>query len=169
MIRFFVIFVLVLIALFRIDMLDSVQRLVIEPWAIWLALASGRCMALFDADVIQQGKVLMSQATGFSVSVEAGCNGIEATIVLVAGMLAFPSKWMQKVWGVVVGFAAIQAVNLVRIVSLYYIGKWNMAVFEFAHLYLWQAFIMLDVLLVWLFWVGWVGKPSAASQSTPAI
>jgi hypothetical protein len=39
------------------------------------------------------------------------------------------------------------------IISLFYLGQWRMDVFEFAHLYLWQALIMLDVLVVWLIWI----------------
>jgi hypothetical protein len=31
-------------------------------------------------------------------------------------------------------------------------------VFEFAHLYMWQALIMLDVLVVWLLWMRVVAK-----------
>lgn len=170
MIRFFITFIIILAALFRVDMLDGVQQLFVEPWSGWLALASSRCMVWLDADVVHQGKMLASRATGFSVSVEAGCNGLEAIIVLIAGMLAFPSGWVQKIWGIVAGFIAVQVVNLLRIISLYYIGKWNMMVFEFAHLYLWQALIMLDVLLVWLLWVVWVGKkPSIDVPSAHAI
>ena len=132
-----------------------------------LALASALCMTWFDADVVHQGKVLMSRSSGFAVSIEAGCNGIEATIVLTAGILAFPSTWMQKALGFIAGFFAVQVVNLLRIVSLYYLGQWDMTIFEFAHLYLWQALIMLDVLVVWLLWVGWVGK-GASTVRVPA-
>jgi hypothetical protein len=35
-----------------------------------------------------------------------------------------------------------------------------MKVFEFAHLYLWQALIMLDVLVVWLLWVRYLAGHS---------
>lgn len=55
-------------------------------------------------------------------------------------------------------------VNLLRVVSLYYLGQWNMAVFEFAHLYVWQALIMLDVLAVWLLWVSAVARCSGAAR-----
>jgi hypothetical protein len=41
----------------------------------------------------------------------------------------------------------------VRVISLFYLGQWNRDVFEWAHLYVWQALIMLDVLIVWLVWV----------------
>lgn len=115
-------------------------------------------MTLFDGDVISYGRVLQSKATGFGVSIEAGCNGVEAAIILIAGMLAFPANWKLKVTGIAIGVAAIQAANLLRVITLYYLGKWNMDVFEFAHLYLWQALIMLDVLIVWLLWMRAVAR-----------
>ena len=52
----------------------------------------------------------------------------------------------------------MQAVNLIRVVSLFFLGQWNYQVFEFAHLYMWQALIMLDVLVVWLLWMRFVAK-----------
>lgn len=66
----------------------------------------------------------------------------------------------------------MQALNLVRIISLYYLGKWNipafgqMSLFEFAHLYLWQALIMLDVLVVWLLWVRYLAARGFAGSTT---
>jgi exosortase/archaeosortase family protein len=48
---------------------------------------------------------------------------------------------------------AVQALNVVRVISLFYLGQWSVAAFEWAHYYLWQALIMLDVLVVWLLWI----------------
>jgi hypothetical protein len=36
--------------------------------------------------------------------------------------------------------------------------RWSVPAFEFAHLYLWQALIMLDVLLAWLVWLRWITR-----------
>ena len=52
--------------------------------------------------------------------------------------------------------SAVQAANLLRVISLCYVGQWNRDVFEFAHLSLWQALIMRDVLVVWLLWLLWL-------------
>ena len=82
-----------------------------------------------------------------------GCNGVEATIFLVSAVLAFPSPWRMKLIGIVAGFVAIQAMNLLRIISLFYIGQWNQTAFEWAHLYIWQSLITLDVLIVFLLWL----------------
>jgi len=99
------------------------------------------------------------------VSIEAGCNGVEAAIILIAGMLAFPSSLKLKLAGIVIGIVAVQGVNLLRIISLFYLGQWNYQAFEFAHLYLWQALIMLDVLVVWLLWIRAVARETPSSET----
>jgi exosortase H (IPTLxxWG-CTERM-specific) len=105
--------------------------------------------------------VLQSASNGFAVSIEAGCNGVEATIVLVAAVLAFPASWRRKLAGLAIGIIAVQGLNIVRVISLFYLGQWNFSAFEWAHLYVWQALIMLDVLVVWLLWVRTLPRPEA--------
>ena len=160
--RFFLLFLLVLATLFGVEMLNPVQAAVITPWTNGLARMSAWLMTLFDADVVSHGRILQSQATGFGVSIEAGCNGVEAAIILIAAMVAFPAPWTFKLAGMAIGIVAVQAANLLRVISLYYLGQWNMEVFEFAHLYLWQALIMLDVLVVWLLWMRSVARHAGA-------
>ena len=69
--------------------------------------------------------------------------------------------------GLAAGFVAVQGLNVVRVISLFYLGQWNTQVFNFAHEYLWQALIMLDVLVVWLLWVR-AGSKSPESSGPPA-
>jgi exosortase H (IPTLxxWG-CTERM-specific) len=165
MIRFFSIFIGTLALLFGIEMLAPVQQSVVHPWTGFLAYASAHIMQLFDGSIISHGRVLQSSVSGFGVSIEAGCNGVEAAIILMAGMLAFPSSLKLKLVGVLVGFVAVQGVNLLRIISLFYLGQWNYQAFEFAHLYLWQALIMLDVLVVWLLWIRAVSRQTPHSET----
>ena len=63
--------------------------------------------------------------TGGGIQIVAGCNGVEAVLILVSAVLAFPAPWKHKLIGIVLGFVAIQALNLVRIISLYYLQRWN--------------------------------------------
>jgi exosortase H (IPTLxxWG-CTERM-specific) len=81
-------------------------------------------------------------------------------------MLAFPAPWKHRVIGILAGLSAVQVLNIVRVISLFYLGQWNMTVFEWAHLYLWQALIMLDVLIVWLVWIRML-PPSPSSSDVP--
>jgi len=110
--------------------------------------------------------VIYDKHSEFAVSIQAGCNGVEATIVLVAAMVAFPSPWRMKLLGISIGFFAIQAMNLARIISLFYLGQWSQIAFEWAHLYIWQALIMLDVLIVFLIWLRFLPQQDKASNAT---
>jgi exosortase H (IPTLxxWG-CTERM-specific) len=156
--RFAILFVVILLASFAFELTPPGQAIVV-PWTGLVADSSAGLIRAFDGDAISEGKVLRSQKTGFAVSIEAGCNGVEAMLVLLAGILAFPAPWKMKLIGLGIGVVAIQALNLVRIVSLFYLGQWNQQWFEWAHLYVWQALIMLDALIVWLLWTRAV-KPS---------
>lgn len=153
MLRFFLLFVLLLAVLFGLELTPWAQAWFVEPWTGALATLSSKLVTLFDGNVAAAGKVLRSTTNGFAVSIEAGCNGVEATLVLLAAMLAFPAPWKHKVVGLVIGILAVQLLNILRVISLFYLGQWNYDVFEFSHLYVWQALIMLDVLIVWLIWV----------------
>lgn len=130
------------------------------PWTDALVRICAGFMALVDPRVASYGKVLQSTANGFAISIEAGCNGIEAALILVAAMLAFPAPWKHRILGIIAGLFAIQALNIVRVVSLFYLGQWSLRAFEWAHLYAWQALIMVDVLLVWMLWIRTLPPPA---------
>jgi len=167
MIRFFTLFVAVVTALFAAQLTPPVQTGFVLPFTSVIAWVSATLMQMWDDQVMAQGKLIWDAASGFAVSIEAGCNGVEAGIVLVGAMLAFPATWREKLIGIAVGMFTVQALNLLRIVTLFYLGQWNETWFEWAHLYLWQALIMLDVLAVFLFWLRWLTarRQSAAVQA----
>jgi len=153
MLRFAILFVVILITLFAAELTPPAQRAFVIPWTEGLARVSTALVAVFDSQVISYGKILLSTRNGFAISIEAGCNGIEAALVLIAAMLAFPASWKHRLAGIAVGLASVQALNVVRVVSLFYLGQWSASAFEWAHLYAWQSLIMLDVLIVWLVWI----------------
>jgi exosortase H (IPTLxxWG-CTERM-specific) len=153
MARFFVGFLIVQALLFGAELTPWAQQWFVIPWTNTLAAISADIVKLFDSQVFADGKVLQSVRNGFAVSIEAGCNGVEATIVLIAAMLAFPSTWQRKLAGLAIGVVAVQGLNVIRVISLFYLGQWRQDAFEFAHQYVWQALIMLDVLVIWLLWV----------------
>ncbi len=152
MLKFFLLFLVILGGLFALELTPAGQAFVV-PATATLARLSATIVALFDPHIIAYGNVIQSKSNGFGIAIEAGCNAVEACIVLIAAMLAFPAPWRHKLLGLAIGILAVQGVNIIRVISLFYIGQWRTDVFEFAHLYLWQALIMLDVLVVWLIWV----------------
>ena len=177
MLRFFVAFLLLQALLFGFELTPWAQEHFVVPWTNALARISTWLVTAFDPNVMAVGKIMRSTTNGFAVSIEAGCNGVEATIVLLAAILAFPAPWKHKVAGLAAGVIAVQGLNIVRVISLFYLGQWDRDWFEWAHLYVWQALIMLDVLIVWLIWVrtlpragdaGPPGGPPPAGVAAPA-
>jgi exosortase H (IPTLxxWG-CTERM-specific) len=169
MARFFVVFVVMLAVLFLLELTPWAQDYFVVPWTSALATVSTSIVSVFDPNVIVTGKVIRSTTNGFAVSIEAGCNGVEATLVLLAAIFAFPAPWRHRFVGLAIGIAAVQLLNVVRVISLFYIGQWDYAVFEWAHLYVWQSLIMLDVLIVWLIWVRRVPRPDDPQGPPPAL
>jgi exosortase H (IPTLxxWG-CTERM-specific) len=162
--RFGLIFAAIVTALFAGELTSPGQAYVVDPWTSSVAKVATWLAKLFDPNVGVAGPTLYSTSNGFAVTILAGCNGLEAMIVLIAAILAYPAPWKHRLTGIVAGIAAIQVLNIVRIVSLFYIGQWNPRVFEWAHLYGWQVLIMLDVLIVWLLWLRTIPRnPPAAA------
>jgi exosortase H (IPTLxxWG-CTERM-specific) len=164
MVRFFILFLVVQALLFGAELTPWAQRYFVVPWTNELASISAAVVTLADPNVAATGRVLRNTQNGFAVSIEAGCNGVEATIVLLAAVLAFPAPWKNKLTGLLAGVVAVQGLNIVRVISLFYLGQWDFKVFEWAHLYLWQALIMLDVLVVWLIWVRTLPRTSSGGR-----
>ncbi|HEY6893041.1 MAG TPA: exosortase H [Rhodanobacteraceae bacterium] len=162
MFRFIVLFLLYLCVLFALELLQVVDTHVILPFTAGIAKVSVWLVGLFDPHAVAYGKVLQSTTNGFAISIERGCNGVEAVIILVAAMLAFPAPWKNRLTGIALGFVAIQALNLVRIISLFYLGQWNQTWFQWFHLYLWQALIVLDALVAFLIWLRYLPREATA-------
>jgi len=153
MIRFFVLFTVLLVGLFTLEILQPAEEYVILPFTSFIADVSVWILQMFDDSVESYKNVIRNSVTGFGVRIERGCNGVEAVIILFAAIFSFPAPFKNKMIGFVIGFFAIQILNLVRIISLFYLGQWNQVAFEWFHLYLWQALIILDALVVWLIWL----------------
>lgn len=153
MIRFFILFTIMLVGLFTLEILEPAEKHVILPFTSFIADVSVWILQSIDDNVESYRNVIKNATTGFGVRIERGCNGVEALIILFAAIFAFPAPLKNKLIGFTIGFFAIQGLNLVRIISLYYLGQWNQVAFEWFHLYLWQALIILDALVVWLIWL----------------
>ena len=168
MARFVLIFLLVLVGLFSIEMTVFMQERVVLPFTGFLASLSAALITPFDDSVTAYGKILQFTDSGFAVSIEAGCNGVEATIVLVAAVVAFPAPWRARLAAIGLGFIAVQVMNIARIISLFYLGNWNLEIFTWVHLYLWPALIMLDVLIVFIVYLRYLGAPGSTESAASA-
>lgn len=164
--RFLAVFVVLQLGLFVLVEHVTVQHALVAPWTAGVIQLCSLLVTHFDQQAAAMGNVLWSPALGVGVSIQAGCNGVEAFLTLMAAILAFPASWRNRLWGLGAGFVAVQALNILRVISLFYLLQWNRAAFDFAHTYVWQGLIMLDVLVFWLIWVRVSSTGSFTSRRT---
>jgi exosortase H (IPTLxxWG-CTERM-specific) len=163
--RFVLIFGVSLAGLFGL-LLAPVTEPAIARFTRGLVTVSAGLIHLFGGRAQAAGDLLEDPASHFAIQMAYGCNGAHVTILLWAAVLAFPASWMQRVKGLVAGTAAIHAVNLVRFISLFYVGLYNRAWFDFAHLYLWESLMMLDTLVIFWTWAHFVRKSGQTAHAS---
>ena len=120
--KYALIYFLILGGLFGLETTPWVQSFTVGTWTQFLADFSGGLMQLLDGKVVVQGSDIRNSQTGYAVSIKSGCNGVEAAMILAAAILAYPAPWLKKLLGMVIGVLAIQVLNVLRIISLYYLG-----------------------------------------------
>ena len=128
---------------------------VLAPWCEYEAGAAQILMRLFGSEVLRSGAELRDPVTQKGILVLWACSGADATGILLAALWVYPSCLRAKFLGALVGFFLIQGFNVLRIISLYYLNLVSEAWFRFAHLYLWQGLLMIDVLVFMLVWLRW--------------
>jgi exosortase H (IPTLxxWG-CTERM-specific) len=127
------------------------------------AAMSGWIINCFGGESYVRANQITSASGG--VSIGEGCNSVYATILFVAGVLAFPTTWRKKLVGVVLGTIALFVVNLIRVVTLFYLSGGDSWLFQEAHLHIWQFVIILFGGLLWLLWYDKiVGESSEATN-----
>jgi len=95
---------------------------------------------------------------GISLDVKFGCNGLEAFLIYMVAILAFPAHWKKKLWGILVGFFVIQILNVARIVALGYCGVHFASFFHVFHIYVAQGIMIAIAFVLFLFWLSNVVK-----------
>jgi len=136
LVRFFVL----LAAFYALVSLDVVDRLFVAPFTHGIAVASAFLLNIIGQNVEVVGTAIRNSA--FAVQIQNGCNGLEAVVFLCAAILSFPASWKQRGLGILATVVGIEAVNLIRVVSLFLLGRYHPDVFQLFHLAIWQAIIL---------------------------
>jgi len=149
--RFILRYVVILSVGFLVLALRPVSQRVVYPYTTFVAHEARIALNLFHEHATVTGQVLSSPR--FSVAIYNGCNGLEAILIFVCGVMAFPAPWRGRIIGALVGFLAIQVFNVVRVVSLFYVGIYRPGWFNVSHIFVWQSLVILLAVVLWLGWV----------------
>lgn len=122
------------------------------PLITAVAKSTAFVLNLFGIDAHVEGFTIYSP--GFAVEVIPACTGLLPALLFLAAVFAYPCKVKMKIVGIAIGLPTIFVVNLIRMVSLFYVGLYLPKAFEQVHLLVWQPLMILTVVAIWLLWVG---------------
>jgi len=111
---------------------------------------SGAILNIFEDSLRVSGYSISSPR--YSLTIARGCDAFEPCALFVAGVLAFPAPWLSKIPGMLLGTLAIMVMNLVRIVTLFYIGAFWPKAFHIMHVDVWQTLFILLAIVFWTCW-----------------
>ncbi len=161
--RFLIVFAVLLIAFYAVITIDAVDRRVVLPFTAALARVSGAALNLIGEKVLVTGTVI--SGTRFAVDIRGGCNGLEAVVFVCAAMLAFHAPLRKRILGALAAAVILEALNVIRIDSLYLLGVYHRNVFDMFHLAVWQTLMFGAAVFLFLIWTSIVA-PRNASAST---
>ena len=156
--RFLALFLVILGVSFTAIALKPVNDAIVMPYTAFIARLSGAVLRLLGENATVDSCVVSSPR--FAVTIYNGCNGLITSLIFISGVLAFPARWGAKVAGVVGGLVAIQLINLVRIISLFYIGIYLPRFFNQSHILIWQSVVILAGVALWVTWAHRFATPA---------
>jgi len=115
------------------------------------AAVSGGIASVFSSDVTWSGQYITYR--GFAVQIIDECTGLLEMVIYLAAMLAFSTSLKNKALGLAFGVPAIYLFNIIRIWVLLISGAYSKALFDFMHLYFWQATLIIMIATVWVGWL----------------
>lgn len=131
-----------------------------------IATASATVLRVLGDDASATGTSVLSPR--FSLNIDRGCDAIQVSALLIFAVLVWPlsvSHW-RRASGMAIGTLLLAMLNIVRIVSLYYIGIYLPGAFETIHIDVWQPAFIVATLLLWVIWVRWV---AATERARPRV
>ena len=150
LVKAYVIFFACVFSFYTLLRTSILRDYVAEPLAVAFTAVGGFVLNLLSFRATATGTML--RVEGFAAQIDDVCTGIFVVAIYLSAVLAYPSRAREKLKGLLLGASTILILNLIRVVSLMYIGRYFPEFFETAHLLVWQSLIIFSALLVWIYW-----------------
>jgi exosortase H (IPTLxxWG-CTERM-specific) len=160
---FLVKFFVILVGAYLLIAWNPVNDNVIVPFTTGVAKVSGALLQGIGQPVEVHGTVIRSSR--FGVNINNGCNGVEAMLILLASIVAFPASLKARAIGLALGAVVVQLLNAVRIVTLYLLGAYQPRLFDMFHTAVWQILVILSAIAFFLIWSARVAPTRLATRT----
>jgi exosortase H (IPTLxxWG-CTERM-specific) len=123
----------------------------------WIHVPLSRALAAIVATLLTPfGEVTLAgehlRFGSFQAQIVEACNGLLPTYLYSAAVLAFPSRWRDRGWGILLGIPTIFVINIARIFSLMLLGAHRPDLVEKVHIDIWQTAVVILAMALWLYW-----------------
>jgi exosortase H (IPTLxxWG-CTERM-specific) len=150
LIKAYVTFFVCIVILYTLLRTSIMREIIGQPLAMAFTAVGGFVLNLLSLKTTASGTLL--QVEGFAARIDDVCTGIFVVAIFFSAVLAYPSRMKEKLKGFLLGASVIFSLNLIRVVSLMFIGRYFPSFFETAHLLIWQSLVIFAALLAWIYW-----------------
>lgn len=141
----------------------SVLERALYPLTTMTASAASFAFGLFDVDVARSGFVFV-HSDGFAYEIYYRCTGFWPVLLLAGLITADGVALRRRCHVILIGGGLLILLNLVRLLSLFWVGVEFPRYFGLAHSALWPFAMMGTVLSLWL-----ASRRIAAARILPGI
>ncbi len=152
LINFFVILICIIGTYYAIILFFNKE--IFEPYLRFNAYLSGLLIKLFDNNVVVENTTIITQK--ISMILSFGCEGSEALVIFLAGVIAFPADLKYKLKGVLIGGSLLYFLNLLRVLILYLVASIDVSLFDIFHNEILPILYIVISVIAWYFWLKYI-------------
>lgn len=121
------------------------------------ARLSGAILNLFGEHCGVSGATLWAGNEAI-ITVLPVCSAFEFFLFFCAAVLAFPAALHLKMFGIAIGTISLFGLNVIRVMSLYFVGVHFRGLFDAAHEEIWGALLLIGTIFLCGAWISCVRR-----------
>jgi len=128
------------------------------PYTQLVAWAAGKVGALVLPYSIRVSGASIVAESQHVILIASGCNGLEAILPMVAGILSYPASWAQRGRGLVRYVPLLFLLNVARVVLLVDTARSHPQYLDVLHFQVTQGILIVFVLFFWAHYLRGTGQ-----------
>jgi exosortase/archaeosortase family protein len=130
----------------------SAMRRLLDTYLRGYATVVGVLLKPFEPNLMVNGQAIFGR---YTIRVVKTCDGMDVYILYASAVMAWPETLRRRLVAVGAGIGLLMLANTVRIFTLYYVGVYAPSWFEFVHMELWPALILVLAVLLFVIFIRW--------------
>jgi archaeosortase B (VPXXXP-CTERM-specific) len=126
---------------------------------VFTAQATTAVIHLFGMPAVRDNTIIRLTNAEWAVNTE--CTAITIMIIFTSFIVVYPASFKAKSVGTFLGLPVIFTANIMRLLLMAVVDKYNPRYATMFHDYIWQVAFIIMVVLMWMVWMDKVAKDEA--------